>query len=37
MLEGQKSPPLTSEALQEKLAEAEQRRQQVKRMKTILL
>ncbi|XP_025410932.1 uncharacterized protein CCDC198-like [Sipha flava] len=29
MLEGQKSPPLTSEALQEKLAEAEQRRQQI--------
>lgn len=29
MLEGQKSPPLTNEALQEKLAEAELRRQQV--------
>lgn len=29
MMEGQKSPPLTNEALQEKLAEAEMRRQQV--------
>lgn len=37
MLEGQKSPPLTNEALQEKMAEAEQRRQQVRRKKIILL